>query len=173
MNARRSGKLGQTADGFLHLTGRHHHQVRQLVHDNDDLRQALRRIRISLFLLLLHLFIVALQIAHIPVRKFLVPALHLRNAPVQRAGCLLRVRHHRNQQVGNAVIYAQLHHLRVHQNQLHLVRFCLIKNAHDQRIDADRFSGTRGSRNQHVGHFGDVGNHHLAGDVLTHRKGKL
>ena len=173
MDARRSCQLGQTADGFLHLARSHHHQVRQLVHDDDDLGQALRRVRIALFPLLLHLLIIPLQVAHVPVREFLIPVFHLRNAPVQRAGSLLRIGDNRNQKMGDAVVYAQLHHLGIHQDQLDLIRLRLVEDAHDQRIDADGLSGTRGARDQHVRHFGDIGNHHLARDVLSHGKSQL
>ena len=47
MNAARSCELCQTADGFLDFARRYHHKIRQLVHDNHNLRQ-LFRLRIAL-----------------------------------------------------------------------------------------------------------------------------
>ena len=35
------------------------------------------------------------------------------------------------------VIYTELHHLRIDHDQTHLIRCSLIKDADDQRIDAD------------------------------------
>ena len=46
MNACRTRKLRQTADRILHLTRSHHHQIRKLIDDNDDLRHLLRLVLI-------------------------------------------------------------------------------------------------------------------------------
>ena len=74
--------------------------------------------------------------------------------------------------MGDAVVDAELHHLGVHHDQLHVLRFGLEDNTHDQRVDTHGFTGAGGARDQKVGHLADVRHHHLAADVLTHRKGQ-
>ena len=75
--------------------------------------------------------------------------------------------------MGDAVIDAQLHHLRIHHDQLHVIRMRFIQDAHDQSIDADRLTGTRGTGDKHVGHLGDVRHHGLPRNVLAHRKSDI
>ena len=131
MNARRSRQLCQTADRFLNLSGRYHHQIGKLVHDNDDLRHLRGSILRAALLHGLYLLVIALDVSHIIVRKFPVPVFHLRHAPVERCGCLFRIRDNRNQQMWNPVIYTQLNDLRIDHNQLHIVRVRLVQNTHD------------------------------------------
>ena len=76
-------------------------------------------------------------VPHIPQRH--CNAGHFRNSPVQRTGRFLRICDYRNEQVRDPVIYTELHHLRIDHDQTHLIRCRLIKDADDQRIDADGF----------------------------------
>ena len=59
MNACRTRQLGQTADCILHLARSHHHQIRKLVHDDDDLRHLFRLVCVINILNRLNLCIVA------------------------------------------------------------------------------------------------------------------
>ena len=82
MDSRGSGQLGQAADGFLHLAGGHHHQVRQLVDDDHDLGK-LGGLVVALHILqLLHPVVVTLQIPDIAGGELLVAVLHLSHGPV-------------------------------------------------------------------------------------------
>jgi len=49
---------------------------------------------------------------------------------------------YRDQQMRNAVIDTQFHDLRIHHDQLHIIRMRLVQNTHDQRIDTYRLSGS-------------------------------
>ena len=75
--------------------------------------------------------------------------------------------------MGNAIVCTQLDHLRVDHNQFDLIRRRLIKQAHNQGINTDGFTGTGRSRDQQMGHLGDIGHHNFARDILAHRKGQF
>ena len=173
MDSCRSRQLCQTTDGFLHFTGTYHHQIRQLVHDNDDLRHLLRP-----FLSLgnrhgLNLFIIALQITDIIIRELPVTVFHLTDTPVQCGRCLLRICHNRDQQMRNAVIHTQFYDLRIYHDQFYIIRMCLVQNTHDQGIDTYGFTGTGSSGDQHMGHLGNICHYRLARNILTYGKSNV
>ena len=165
-----SGQLCQTTDRFLHFAGAYHHQIRQLVHDNDDLRHLLRcflsfRNRHSLYFL-----VIPLQITDIIIGKLPITVFHLTDAPVQCSRCFLGICHYRDQQMRNAVIDTQFHDLRIHHDQFHIIRMRLVQNTHDQRINAYGLTGTGSSGDQHMRHLGNIRHHSLACDILTYGK---
>ena len=92
MNARCTRQLGQTTDRIFYFARRYHHQIGKLIHDNDDLWQFLRFLRI-------------VEIAHAVFCKLLVTVGHLCHRPVEGAGRLFRVGHNRNQKMRNTVVY--------------------------------------------------------------------
>ena len=168
MQAGRSGKLCQTADGAFNLARSHHHQVRKLVYDDHDLWQFL----LNLFpgLAALYFRIKSLQIADIVFCKKLVALLHLGHGPVQGAGRFLRVRDNRDHKMRDPIVYAKLHNFRIHQDKFHFIRIRFIDNAHDQRVDAHGFTGACRSGDKQMGHLRDICNHRLARDVFSDRK---
>ena len=122
---------------------------------------------------ILNFLIVTGQVPDIVIRKELVAMGHLRHRPVQGSGRLFRIRYHRNQQMGNAVICTQLYHLRIDHDKLHLIRRRLIQKTHDQRVDTDRFTGTGSSGNQKMGHLGNIRHHDFTCNIFAHRKGQF
>ena len=170
--------LRDTADGVLDFLGSDHHQVGQLIDDDDDLRQHLILLRMTVLGLLCfglfgtHEVVIADQIAHLMVREQLVAAFHLTDRPVERTGGLFRVGNDRNQQVRNAVVVAQLDHLRVHHDEADLLRRGLVQQRNQHGVDAHRLTGAGGAGNQHVRHLGNVTDDRLAGDVLANGKGQ-
>ena len=142
MHTRSARFLRNTADRGLDLLGCDHHQVSQLVDHNDDLRQHLILLGVAALLLLClglfraHQVIIADQIAHLMVCEQLVAALHLADRPVERAGRLFRVGNDRDEQVRNAVVVAQLDHLRVDHDQPHFLGRGLIQNRDQHGVDA-------------------------------------
>ena len=173
MDAGRTGKLCQTADRILHFSRRNHHQVGKLVHDNDDLRQFFRFFAVFIRRQLGNFRIVAFHIAHVEFRKFVITVCHLRNRPVQSSGSLFRVCDNRDKKVRNAVINRKLNDLRVDHDQFDVFRFCLINNTHNQRVDADRFTGTGRTGDQKMRHFRDICDDRLTGDVFSDSKGQI
>ena len=147
--------------------GGSHHQVGQLVDDNDNLGHGGQ-----CFMAAGHL-IVAFQIPDIVFRKGLVPAEHLTHCPVEGAGCLLRIGDHRHQQMGNTVVNTQFHHLGVDHQQLDLLIGGLIENAHDDRVDAHRLTRTGGTGNEHMGHLCQIRQHDVAGNIPSQRHREL
>ena len=170
--------LRDTADGVLDFLGGDHHQVSQLVDNDDDLRQHLILLGMTVLGLLgfglfgTHEVVIADQIAHLMVCEQLVAAFHLTNRPVERTGGLFRIGNDRNQQVRNAVIVAQLNHLRVHHDEADFLRRGLVQQRDQHGVDAHRLTGAGGTGNQHVRHLGNVTDDRLAGDVLADSKGQ-
>ena len=133
VHARRTAHLGDTADALFHILGGHQHQVGQLVDDDDHPRQRLP----ALFLLDA---VVGVKVSHADFGEGAVALEHLHHRPLQRAGGLLRVGDDRDIEVRDAVVDAELDHLRVDHDELHLIRARLIQQAQDQRVHADRLA---------------------------------
>ena len=162
-------QLGKTADRILHLGGCHHHQIRQLVHDDHDPRHrrdgfAVRYVPVQLT----DSLIIGMYVAHTGIGgEFLVTVRHFLHRPVEGAGGLAGIGDHRNQQVRDPVVDLQFHYLRVDHQHLHLIRFGFEENAHDQRVDADRFAGACGAGDQQMRHLLDISHDGPPSDVLS------
>ena len=72
--------------------------------------------------------------------------------------------------MGDSVVDAQLYHLGVYHNQLHIGRIRLVNNTHDQCIDTDGLTGAGSACNQKMRHLCNIRNNHLTADILSHRK---
>ena len=164
MNARCARQLRQAADRFLDLARGDHHQVGQLVDDDDDLahRLLIRADRV----------VVALDVAHAHRLKALVAVLHLHHGPRERRGSLLRVGDDRHQQVRDAVVHRQLDDLRVDQDQPDLPGGGAVDDRVDDRIDAHGLAGARRARDEHVRHLRHVRDDRRAGNALAQRHGR-
>ena len=116
VHARRARLLGNAADIVLYLFARHHHQICQLVNDNDDIRH--------FFQAFVHFSqgIVLFNVGHAVFSQQFIAALHLRHCAAQGAGGLARLGHHRHQKMRDAVILRKFHHFRVDQNKAQLFR---------------------------------------------------
>ncbi len=184
VDAGRAGLLGQARDQLLDLLADHHHQVGQLVDDDDDVRQALQRLGLlgreaegvgNGFLArlgLVDLGVVARQIAHAQLAHELVAALHLGHAPVQAIGGLLHVGDHGAQQVRNAFVDRHFQHLGIDHQQAHIAGLGLVQQRQDHGVDPHRLARTRGAGHQHVRHLGQIGHDRIAHDVLAQTHGQ-
>ena len=161
MDARRARQLRQSADGFLHLAGGDHHQIGQLVDDDDDLAHRL--------FVRADGVVVAADVAHAHRLEPLVAVLHLHNRPAQRRARFLRIGHDRHEQVRNAVVDGKLDNLRVDEDEPHLLRLGAEDDGVDDRVDADGFTRARRARNQHVGHLRHIRDDRRAGNALAQR----
>ena len=173
MQSRCSRQLSQATDGVLYLTRGNHHQICQLVDNDHDLWQLLRCRRIVSHTGSLDLLVVALQITHTVFGKFIIAVGHFRDCPVQRTGRFFRVGDDRNEQMWNTIVNAQFYDLRVDHDQLDILRLCLIENAHNQRIDADGFSGSGRSRDQKMRHLCDICHNGLSADIFSDGKRQI
>ena len=159
--------LGHPTDGFLHLLCRHQHQVRQLVNDHYDLGQRF----FSFTRLPAYRPVIGFQVPDVTLGKQSVPLHHLGHRPLEGASGLFRVGHHRDQQMRNPVIYAQLHHLGIYHDQPHFFRRRPIEQGDDQGVGTHALTGTSGAGNEHMGKLRNISYHTFAGDVLAHSKG--
>jgi hypothetical protein len=98
---------------------------------------------------------------------------HLHHGPLERAGGLFGVRDHRDIQVRDAVIDAQLHHLGVDHDELDFLRRGLVEQADYQRVHAHGFAGAGGAGDEQMGQLGDVAHDAVAADVLAQGEGHL
>ena len=114
VDAGRPRQLGDAGDRRLDLVGADHHQVGQLVDDDDDVRHP--RLAGAQRL------VVAGDVADAALRELVVAALHGADRPLQGVDRLVGVDDHLGQQVRNALVLRQLDPLRVDQDQLHLGR---------------------------------------------------
>ena len=161
-----TGHLRQAADVILDVLGGGHHQVRQLIDDNDDLRHGPKLLPRG------GQTVIALQVAGAGGGKHLVAVEHLPDRPAQRAGGLFGVGDDRHQQMRNAVVAAQLHHLGVDHQQLNLLGRGLVQQADDDGIDADRLAAAGGAGDEQVRHFGQIRQADASGDILAQRDRK-
>ena len=185
MYAGRPGFLGDTGDQFFHFLSDDHHQISELVDDNDDLghffkgfrciRSDRERIRYFFFFLfrLGNTVVVPGQIADTQVRHELVAFFHFRHGPVQCVSCLSHVCHDRSEEMGDAFINRQLQHFRIDQDKPDLVGISLVEQGQDGCIDANGFARTGCSCNQQMRHSGKIGDDGIARDILAQRNGQV
>ena len=141
MNPGRAGQLRDPDDGVLHVARRDHHQVSQLVDDDQQVRvrhidplAAGRRGYLSCPDRLV-------EVIHVPETgrgQIVVAAVHLPDHPLERVGGLLGVRDDLGDQVRYPGVGRQLDPLRVDQDHPHLVRRGPHKDRRDQAVDAGR-----------------------------------
>ena len=168
-----SCKLGQTTDCIFYFTRGNHHKVSKLVYNNNDLWQFHRFLFCTCCLYLFCFSVIFIQITYTVLCKCIVSICHLLNCPVQCSRSFLRVCHNRNKQMRNAIIYTKLNHLRIYHDKLDFIRFCLIQNTDDQRIDAYRFTGTCGTGDQKMRHLCNICHNCFTRDIFTNCKRKL
>ena len=94
-----------------------------------------------------------------------VAAFHLLDGPVQCTGRLTRVHHNRSQQVGQVVVLTEFDALGVNENEADFVGRRAHNERRDERVDAGTLSGAGSSRDEYVGHLGQVDNDRLSRDV--------
>ena len=165
------------ADRFLDLVARHHHQVGELVDDDDDEGQRLRRLAVLRRPLLRDrvpdVAVVLLDVADAFRRERLVALLHLAHRPAQRVGRLLRIDDDRRQQVRDVLVHPELEPLRVDHDQPHVVGRRAVEDAGQHRVQADRLARAGRAGDQQVRHRREVGDVRLAVDRLAERERQL
>ena len=167
MHARCTGKLCQTTDRILNIIGSYHHQICQLVYDNDDLWHFLRFVLSRKILNGLYLLIITFHISDTVLLEGLITFHHFRNCPVKCTGCFLRIRYNRNQQMRYSIVHAQLYYFRIDHDQFYFVRFCFVQNTHNDRIDTYRLTGTGSTCDQQMRHLGNICHNDMTCDIFS------
>ena len=176
MDARGTRQLCQTADRILDFARSNHHEVGELINDNDDLRLLAKRVSVLVkkrFVARMDLLVVSFKVTHAELSEQIVAMRHLLHCPVQSAACLSGVGDNRNHKVRDSVVNTQFHNLRVNHDDAQILRLVLVQEADDHRVDADGFAGAGGASDQKVRHLRNVGNDDPSGDILTYGKGNL
>ena len=167
MHAAGAAHLGHPADGLLHFLGGHQHQVGQLVDDHHHLGHGVHPLGLG------GLGVVGGQVPDPHLGEHPVTLHHLGHRPLQGAGRLLGVGDHRDEQMWDTVVDAQLHHLGVHHDEADLLGAGLIEQRDDEGVGAHRLTRAGGAGDEQMGQLGDVAHDALAPDVLAHGEGHL
>ena len=163
MDSCRTRLLQDSADGILHILGRNHHEIRQLINDNDDKRKFFLRIP----------SIERLDVTNAMICKNRIAFLHLLYCPVQHRRCLLRIGHNRNHEMRNPIVIRKFNHLGVDQNKLHFIRRCLEQNTRDQGVDAHGLTRACCTCHQEMRHFPNIRKNRLSADIHAEANGEF
>ena len=175
MDTDRSGLLGDAADRLLDITGRDHHEIRELVEDDDDVAELAsldrfaRRSNAGRDPSLDDGLVEPVDVADAELAQHVVAAFHLPHAPSQRVRGLLRIGHHLGQEVRQALVLRELDPFRVDQDQAHLLRGGAHEQGSEHGVDTARLTRAGLTGDKKVGHVGQVGHHRPAGDVTPER----
>ena len=164
VDPRSARELRDAGDRFLHLDRRGHHEVRELVDDDDDVRDpVLSGPRL----------VVALDVARGRAREEPVAPVHLADRPVERVEDLVVVRDDRHDEVRDAVEGGELDALGVGEDDPDLVGRRLQEQARDHRVDADALPRAGLAGDEEMRELCEVRHDRGACDVATERHGEL
>ena len=145
MNSHRSRHLRQASDGFFHVAGIKHHQVRQLVNDDDDVGN---RLLIAAFgkqarsIAVVKQAIVLINISDTFFREKLQAAFHLADGIAQGIGCQLRLSDDWCVKVRHAFVVAQFKPFGIHEHEANLIGRGLVQDGHDHCVDSHALAGS-------------------------------
>ena len=146
VNSGRPCLLRQAGDQFFDFFADDHHHVGKLVNHNNDKRKStelrcslvsIRKFRLpqgveqrfSFVRGILDFLVVTGQVTHAQRCHQTVAPIHFHYAPAQGISRFLHVCDNRGQQVGDALVYRQLEHLRVYHHQPNLLWRGLVQQA--------------------------------------------
>ena len=162
MNTGGTAQLCNTHDRGLDILTGDHHQVRELVNDNDKVGHLLRRIVVMLKLASSLLFVVGRDLTHVETLEDLQATLHLGHSPLQSARGLLGLGHHGHIEMRQTVIARKLDALGVDHDQANVLGKGAHEQGRDDGIDHHRLTRTGRTGNQQVRHLGEVGDNRRA-----------
>src|SRR5208282_1738481 len=176
MNADGSRHLRQPGDGLFHIVAIEHHQISQLVDDDDDLwngsfiggrflaEEAGRVVEQA---------VIAVNVADAFRGEQFKPALHFADGVAQRIGGEFRFGDDGRIEVRNAFVIAEFEALRVHQHQPHFLWRRLVQDGHDHGVDGHALARTGRAGDEQVRHAGEIGSGDASVDVFAHGDGEL
>ena len=175
MDADRPRLLGEARERRLDLVLHGQHQVRQLVDDEDDVRQdplgvlgverqlplhaGLRRQGLPRSLERLLGLDLLIEVADVPrvvgVQQLVAPV-HFAHGPLEDRGGFVMVRHHRQPQVRQRGVHRELDHFGVDHQELELLGRVGVDEARNERVDAHRLPRPRRAGDEQVRHLREV-----------------
>src|SRR5919106_1552410 len=155
-----AGLLREADDGVLDLLGGDHHQVGQLVDDDEQVRQ-------RLLAPLLEGAVELRKVAGAGEAHSLVAAVHFREDVGEDGRRGLGARDYGREQVRDRLVEAQLDALRLDEDHAQVVRRRSKQDRAEHRVDAARFSRAGRTGDEDVRHAGEVGPDGGPGDVLA------
>ena len=157
--------LREADDRVLDRLRRDHHQVGELVDDDEEVRH--RRLAA-----LAEGPVRLVEVARADGRQALVPPFHLGEAVGEHGARLLRARDDRREQVRDRLVVVQLDPLRVDEDHPHLVRRRAQQDRREERVDAAGLARAGRAGDEQVRHPREVGPDRRAGDVLAEPHGE-
>ena len=165
-----AGQLGDALDRGLHVLRGGHHEVGELVDDDQEVgvgAQLSLGSRQGLDLSGPHCLVEVVDVLETEGGQVVVAGVHLAHHPLQSLGRLLGGGDDRRDEVGDALVDGQLHPLGVHQHHAHLLRRGAHHDRGDHRVDEGGLTRTGLPGHQQVRGLGQVGDDVVALDVLA------
>ena len=180
MDSDRARLLRQHRQRRLDLGLHRHHEIGELVDDDDDVGndsslvlEVLERHFVSLRVLELlpfvDLAVEILDVAGAIGGEQLVAVLHLEHRPLEHGGGVAIVGDDLVPQVRKNIVHRELDHLRIDHQEAQRRRRVTIDEARDQCVDAHRFSGAGRAGDEQVRHLGQIGDDRTALEILAER----
>jgi hypothetical protein len=129
VDANRSRHLGDANDGVLDLASGHHHQIVELVDDDDQVGETIETVGVEMTGVVL--LPVPADVPYAGVGHQVVAAVHLLHRPLQCVGGLLRIGDDPGEQMRHTVVLTQLHPLGIDHDHPDVVGPC----PHEDRCD--------------------------------------
>ena len=170
MDSRGSSELRDSNDGVFDVTRRDHHEVCELVDDDEQIRILAKNAfasRRNLDRALGDGTVVIVDVFEAERVQVVVAHVHLFDDPLQRLGRLLGVRDDGRDEVRDSLIRRELDALGVDENHANFGRCRFHEQRRDHRVDERRLTGTSRTRDEKVGHLGEVRDDELTLDVFS------
>ena len=175
-----AGELGDPDDRFLDIAGGDHHEVGELVDDDEEigvrLQHALRAGQ-RCDPAALDGAVEVVDVLEPEGGEVVVPRVHLLDDPLEGLGGLLGVGDDRRDEVRDAVVGGELDALGVDEDHPDLIGRGAHEDRGDHRVDEARLTRAGRAGDEQVGHLREVGDDVAALDVLAdahdHRVGVL
>ena len=138
VDARRASKLSDSNDRVFNIPWRNHHEVGELVDDDEQVRirtQDALAARRQHNRVIDHSRVEVVDVPKAEAGQIVVAHIHLFDDPLQRFGCLLRIRDDGRNEVGNAGVGRQFDALRIDEHKAHLLRCGAHKNTRDHGVN--------------------------------------
>ncbi len=158
MDADGAGHLSESRDGFFDVGGVDHHEVGQLVDDNDHVGKRLVLFLVDIFkererLRFLEGLVVLVDIADAALGQEFEAALHFAGGVAKHVGSDFGIGDHGREEVRDVFVEAELEALWVDEDEFELFGSGFEEQADEERIEKDALAGAGGTGDEQVGHL--------------------